>query len=239
MITAEPIPHRRDGTELTAQEIERVMARLPLEVARLLMNANGGLVLAGGCIRDVLDNKEPKDIDLFACNKISAEYAHTHLRKRAFKESVVTKNAFTVFGATPLDPCMQIIFSQPFQAPYEVMETFDFEVCKASIWYDAIQTYNWASRISPRFREDLRDHRLTYCPKKPIDGGDSLLRVLKFYSRGYEINYLSLAQIMLSTIEGAGLGVDAHPDDATHALMERLAGCNDFTAPVKGKGSDR
>lgn len=224
--------------ELTTHETGRVLDKLPPDVVGQLRDNSGQIVLAGGFIRDVLAGEAPKDIDLFVSSstkRIATKVANA-LASRPGRNLVTTENAHTITG---MSPTPQIVYRWQFSHPSQVIDLFDFEVCKAAIWYDAVSS-SWVSKIAPRFREDLRDRRLTYSPPVVSDHKtDSLLRVLKFYARGYEINYLSLAQILVDTFQGAGFDTELHSDDAIHAMLKRLDCKSDFTQLIRAKGSSK
>jgi len=80
--------------------------------------------------------------------------------------------------------------------PSDVVESFDFTVCQAAIWYDKKEAA-WKSVISAGFYPDLAARRLVYTfPKREEEAGGSMLRVRKFLQRGYSIQAPSLAGVI-------------------------------------------
>ena len=61
----------------------------------------------------------------------------------------------------------------------------------------------WCSACDPRFYADLAAKRLVYrSPERNEDAGGSMLRVLKFYQRGYRIPLDSLGAVIARLIQG-------------------------------------
>ena len=67
------------------------------------------------------------------------------------------------------------------------MDSFDFSISQAAFWFDA-EVGKWDSFCGDKFYQDLSAKRLVYLsPVRNEDAGGSLLRVLKYYQRGYRI----------------------------------------------------
>jgi hypothetical protein len=160
------------------------------------------LILAGGYIRSRISGEKPNDIDLFVSSKDTGQAIAYLLAK--FKDDVVTtQNAFTIKGfRIPV----QIIHRWTYEKPTDVVPSFDFTIARAAIWYDA-DSKKWLSYCDERFYCDLAAKRLTYCsPVRNEDAGRSLLRVLKFYQRGYRIPVDSLGAVVARLVNGVDLG---------------------------------
>jgi len=149
------------------------------------------IIIAGGYIRSVITGERISDVDVFAGDKTASEILATELQgNSSFYKS---DNAFTVRGlALPV----QFIFRWVFDNPISVMESFDFTICQSAFWYDS-EKKKWDSVCSERFYQDVASRRIIYLsPIRNEDAGGSILRVLKYYQRGYRIPLDSLAAIM-------------------------------------------
>jgi hypothetical protein len=98
------------------------------------------------------------------------------------------------------------------------MESFDFTIAMAGFWWNPTgeeETYiensevktrpagRWDSICDEHFYEDLAAKRLRYtCPQRNEDAGGSMLRVLKFYQRGYRIPLDSLGAVISRLVMG-------------------------------------
>jgi hypothetical protein len=180
-----------DMTELLYHDLQRVLLRTPKEVLELLQKHPQKLFVAGGFIRACIANEEVSDIDLFAPSK---EEAQEWARQLAYGPDVVTigkalhetQNAITVLG---LKYPAQFIHRWTFSYPNEALQSFDFTIAKAAFWAERYQKeVVWKSSCDSRFYADLAAKRLIYTsPSRIEEAGGSLLRVLKFYQRGYRI----------------------------------------------------
>ena len=161
-----------------------------------------------------------KDAAYFLANALREEKADG---VRVFK----TKNAYTVKGAAlPI----QVIHRWVYATPEELMASFDFTIAMAGFWWDPgepgsppltaaqmvattewsrsrlhvpARAAQWRSICDPRFYADLAAKRLRYtAPARNEDAGGSLLRVLKFYQRGYRIPLDSMAAVTARLVQG-------------------------------------
>lgn len=89
-------------------------------------------------------------------------------------------------------------FGQTFNTPAELVEGFDFTVCQAGVWWDGDQM---RSTAAPSFYKDLEQKKLVYATLgRDDDRGSALLRVLKFYQRGYRITLPSLSRVLAQLV---------------------------------------
>lgn len=193
-------------TELDKMDVFLVNRRLPSNVIKSLKAMNG-VYLAGGFIRSVIAHEEPSDIDLFVPNITVANMLAVNLvRYRPRHQEVTeirTNNAITLYGGKlPI----QIITRWTYETPQDLVASFDFTVCQATLWYETINTVGrWHSLCSGRFYTDLASKRLVYtAPKRIEEAGGSLLRVLKYQRRGYTIPLNDLGKV----VARLHLGVD-------------------------------
>lgn len=177
--------------ELTLHDLAYCVQRLP-SCIRDLLKAHRELFLAGGFVRSVVLGERVSDIDLFTDTKDHA-VAFAGELEHICARTIETDNAITVRLKTNPIP-VQFIHRWRFNTPVECLESFDFTIARAAIWWSG---GGWASSCDPRFYADLAAKRLVYCsPQRNEDAGGSMLRVLKFYQRGYRIPLDSLGAVM-------------------------------------------
>jgi len=172
-------------------------------------------MLAGGFIRACIANEKTPDIDLFAQSKDSAELYARRLAKKY--RLVSTDNAFTITGKKPT---VQFIHKWIYAEPADIIPSFDFTIARAVIWFDGD---NWQSLCDDRYYADLAARRLVYCsPKRIEEAGGSLLRILKFYQRGYRIPLDSLAAVVARFVAGVDIENVETEKDWAYILTELL-----------------
>jgi hypothetical protein len=177
---------------LTNQDLQFVVRHIPKDVREQLMTLP--LYAAGGFIRETIAGGEVKDIDLFGETKEAlAAFAETLAAKRQVLTHR-TDNAITLLSP-PRMP-VQYITRWVFSTAQPLVESFDFTVCQVAIWFDR-DICVWRSMCSAGFYPDLAARRLVYTfPVCDEEAGGSMMRVLKFLSRGYNIQATSLAGVM-------------------------------------------
>jgi len=158
------------------------LRRIPESWRKLMQERPNQLFIAGGFIRSVIANEKVNDVDFFCGSKDAAAACALATSQGGKNRVISTDNAFTVL-TRPFTA--QFIHRWTFTNPLDCIASFDFTIAKAAIWWDGD---NWASSVSPRFYPDLAAKRLVYTsPIRNEEAGGSLLRVLKFYQRGYRI----------------------------------------------------
>jgi hypothetical protein len=192
--------------ELNKMDLQWALRRTPAAVLKLMKDRPGKLFCAGGFIRACVANEKVEDIDLFVSSKDDARPYAELLAAKADGKVYATDNALTVKGyALPV----QIIHRWTYEQPEDVVRSFDFTIAMAGFWWDANKLVDsgygvfkltpepgWRSVCHDRFYEDLAAKRLRYtAPVRNEDAGGSLLRVLKFYQRGYRIPLDSLGAV--------------------------------------------
>lgn len=182
---------------LTDGDIHNVVARLPKDVRRLLLN-DPTLFLAGGFIRETIANSgDARDIDLFGSSREHLLLKHNDLKEKREKlgqhtRTIFTDNAFTLLSP-PRMP-VQFITRWTYTDALQLIRELDFTVCQAAIWYTGSM---WMGVCSLDFYRDLAARRLVYTyPVRVEEAGGSLLRVIKFIKRGYSIQMESLAGVI-------------------------------------------
>lgn len=188
---------------LQEDDLSFMTRRLPRRVSEA-MKQDKGIVLAGGYIRSVIAREEVQDIDLFVNSKDAASALANKLvagvvgSKRFYSE-----NAITIHGLAKYP--VQIIHRWVYDKPEDVVKSFDFTIASAAIWSNGVLGINqkWCSTCHENFYADLAGKKLVYLtPERNEDAGGSILRVLKFYQRGYRIPLYSLAAVVSRLIGG-------------------------------------
>ena len=176
---------------LLHEDAKWCLTRLPKTLLKMMEKEKDGLVLSGGFIRACIAGEKISDIDLFSKSKESAElFARRYKGKKG--RMIETCNAFTVLERSKT--AVQFIHRWTYETPELILPSFDFTIVRAAIWYDGS---NWRGICDARFYPDLAAKRLVYCsPVRIEEAGGSLLRVLKFYQRGYRIPLDSFAAVI-------------------------------------------
>ncbi|KKN70780.1 hypothetical protein LCGC14_0427750 [marine sediment metagenome] len=188
-----------DRCQLIDLDLAWAVRRLPRETRKLLKEEGPKLFLAGGYLREIVTREPASDIDLFVPDKAAAEIWSKRLSEYAKvgRLPYATDNALTVF-TKPLTT--QFIHRWTFSDPWQAIKSFDFTMAQAAIWWDkgvAVSSGSWKSVCSSRFYPDLAARRLIYTvPDREEEAGGSLLRVLKFYQRGYRIPLSDLGAVI-------------------------------------------
>jgi len=171
--------------------------RLPKLVRAVLKKHPKQLIIAGGYIRSCVSREEVNDIDLFVPSQEIADLVAAHLTENNIARIHKSENALTIIGHKYT---IQIITRWTYAEPQEVIPSFDFTIARATVWWEES---GWQSLCDERFYCDLAAKRLVYCnPERNEDAGGSILRVLKFYQRGYSMPLGSLAAVIARLLKG-------------------------------------
>ncbi len=178
------------------------------------------IIIAGGFIRAVIAGEEVHDVDVFVGENVNVDYLSTELRRQAgVNDAIVsTPNAVTIRTS----PAIQIITRWRFANIVDCVESFDFTIARAALQFD---NERWMSFCDERFYPDLAARRLRYCsPDRREDEGGSMLRLLKFYSRGYRAPLGAIGAVMARAIKGVHDGVPHTGTEAevASAIIKRL-----------------
>ncbi len=216
--------------KLNKFDVANVVARLPFQLLNMLRNNSGKLFVAGGMIRSCVAGEPINDVDLFTSTK---ELSDTLSKKLANDKNVQrydTQFAYTIRPTNGL--CIQFIHRWTFNDPEKCVESFDFTIAKSAVWW---ADGEWQSCCDDTFYQDLAARRLVYTsPVRDEEPGGSMLRVLKFYQKGYRIPLSSLAAVIARLNRGVrademwgdedrmkdvivGLLFDVDPNNAEHA----------------------
>jgi hypothetical protein len=182
-----------------------VWRHLPHDLAAVLKDAGPKAFVAGGFIRATIAGEKPNDIDIFSGSKDEATLLSAKLMQG--RRAVNTDNAITLLGdGLPL----QFIHRWSFASPEAALSSFDFTIAQAAIWYSPFASGAkacWQTTASERFYGDVAAKRLVYTsPARDEEAGGSLLRILKFYQRGYRIPLDSLSNVIITLLKGVSWG---------------------------------
>ncbi len=181
---------------LLPEDLRWCLVRLPKKVFNLMKEEKDSVMLAGGFIRACIANEKLSDVDLFSKTKESAALYAQRLAGPD-RRPIQTDNAYTIVGAKPT---VQFIHRWTYTNPADILPAFDFTIARAVIWYDGDK---WQSLCDDRYYPDLAAKRLVYCsPVRIEEVGGSLLRVLKFYQKGYRIPLDSFAATIARVMTG-------------------------------------
>lgn len=191
--------------------------RLPKSVVALCKKNPGAVFIAGGYIRSCIANEPVNDIDVFAP---SVEAANRYACDIAGPDGKIhrTDNALTIVG---MRAPVQIIHRWTFATPQDCVASFDFTIASAAFWWNGTA---WDSVCAEFYYADLAAKRLVYLrPARNEDAGGSILRVLKFYQRGYRIPLDSLGAVIARLMSGVrASGLTAEGEDGVARVITGL-----------------
>lgn len=197
-------------SELQRHDLKFALLRAPRKLLELMKSSEwaGKVFIGGGYLRSIVSGEPINDVDVFVntaqdAKKLSDLLAIEKYPKpghRVFKSD----NAYTVRG---MGPAVQIIHRWVFNRGEDAANSFDFTICCAMFWWGqeikGVTPARWLSYCDDRFYPDLAAKRLVY--RKPVrneDAGGSMLRVLKYYQKGYRIPLDSLSAVIARLMTG-------------------------------------
>lgn len=188
--------------EILSCDLAYAKRRLPSALRNVMQTEkwSGKVFVGGGFIRACVAGEHINDVDLFCPAGHADELAKELIAEQKADPKLVhsSGNAITL---RCFNPAIQIIHRWDFNKPEAVAESFDFTVCSAVIFWT--NASGWQSHCNGRFYQDLAAKRLCYMsPKRNEDAGGSVLRVLKYYQRGYRIPLDSLGAVLARLVKG-------------------------------------
>jgi hypothetical protein len=199
--------------ELHQFDLDRVVGRLPQVLQKKLGEHPGQLFVCGGMIRSIITREKISDIDVIASSPELAKKVAEDLSTQ--EDTFTTENAYTLRNFRPV---IQIIHRWTYDDPTKLLESFDFVIARAVVWWDGSE---WRSMCDPRYYQDLAARRLTYCrPIREEAPGGSMLRLLKFYSRGYTADLQSIAYLIERVSRPEGLPKIGYSESRQAVLIE-------------------
>lgn len=203
---------------LNSYDLDLCVRRLPQRLKKLMEKHGDKIILAGGYIRAVILNEKIADIDLFAGDKETSKKLAMDLMNSK-KDLYETDNAITVKN---LCFPVQFIHRWVYSKPIDVTHSFDFTICQAAIWF-VKEEGKWTSQCCDTFYQDLSAKRLVYLsPIRNEDVGGSLLRVLKYYQRGYRIPLKSYANVLARLVSSIEIHTDYTEEDIAKIIQGLL-----------------
>ena len=182
---------------LNKQDLHFCVKRLPKKLKKLIEEEKTTIIIAGGYIRSVITGEKISDIDVFAGDRKTSEDLAWKLANNKW-DLYKTGNAITIKN---LYIPVQFIHRWVYDNPFDVLKSFDFSICQAAIWYDK-EEKKWSSSCEDSFYQDLAAKRLVYTsPERNEDAGGSVLRILKYYQRGYRIPLDSFGAVLARLFE--------------------------------------
>lgn len=181
--------------QLNANDLLFAVSRLPKRLKKIMENPvwSNRIYIGGGYIRCIIAQEKINGIDLFIKSKEDADVLAMLIADNS-KPVWRTENALTIKSDIPV----QIITRWLFDSPQAVSDSFDFTVCCSVI---AHVDGKWVGYCDPTFYADLAAKRLVYrSPVRNEDAGGSMLRVLKYYQRGYRIPLNCLGAVIARLI---------------------------------------
>lgn len=194
--------------KLSWHDLQWCLRRAPCELLELMKRHGAKVFVAGGYIRSCVANEPVNDIDLFTS---SWQESATMALELAGGDEARVKKTDNCYYVLEFRTHIQFIHRWTFTDPEACILSFDFTIARAAFWWDASENGAWKSGADSRFYQDLAAKRLIYCsPVRIEETGGSLLRVLKFYQRGYRIPLDSMGKVIARLMTG----VDAEKVDA-------------------------
>ena len=206
--------------KLTREDLHLTVLHIPKDVQKEMMKTKQQLFVGGGFVRAAISGEDISDIDMFGKSKESLQAISDRLYSlREGSRKLTTDNAITVL-THPRKP-LQFITRWLFSKPKDLIDSFDFTVCQAVVWYSSGK---WRSMISDRFYSDLAAKRLIYTsPVRDEEAGGSMLRMRKYISRGYNIQPESMGRILARLVVGIKkYSVDIHDEKAVGYVLSGM-----------------
>jgi hypothetical protein len=239
--------------KLNQRDVALCVSRLNPVLKDEMMNAlNGVVVVAGGFVRSLVAGETVNDIDVFVTSDISVNVLTARMEKAGFNTSS-SSNAKTLVSGDKIP--VQIITRWMFgntdkheelrkgddrdkvlaasMMLQDVINSFDFTVCQAGI---ICTPQGWMGICSDDFYEDLCAKRLVYTkPDRTEDAGGSMLRLLKYTSRGYRATLSSISAITARWLMGRSDGevvLRIHSDGKVEGVTV-IPDPNEFFTPIQ------
>ena len=196
---------------LNKQDLHFCVKRLPKKLKELMEEEERTIIVAGGYIRSVITGEKISDIDVFAGDRKVSENLAWRLVSNKW-DLYKTRNAITVKS---LYIPVQFIHRWVYNNSLDILKSFDFSVCQAAIWYNK-EEKKWTSHCGDSFYQDLAAKRLVYLsPERDEEAGGSVLRVLKYYQKGYRIPLDSFGAVLARLLSAVRENTDQEESIST------------------------
>ena len=154
-------------------------------LVRLMKDNPGGIFISGGFPVCSLIDSPISDIDIFGRDRVSlfeaarvyGLYSPRHLMEP-------TKYTVSVNGKIGR---VQFVVKEIYQSAQACIDSFDFSVCQAAIWFE---NGEWQTTCSPHFYHDIKARRLRFVNQERVNEspGASLWRAAKYAERGFKLS---------------------------------------------------
>lgn len=196
-----------------------------------------GVVVAGGFIRSAIAREEINDIDLFPLGTALAPEAvqavvcsKLHPNSKHSRDPHRTPNAVTIHcQRTPV----QVVHRWKYDTPEQLVLSFDYTIARAAIWWNSREE-KWHSICDARFYQDLAAKRLVYnAPKRDEEAGGSMLRLLKFYQRGYRAPLDTVALVAQRWLQKIDPAIATNTPEWQNAALRLLVEVDPSADPAR------
>lgn len=163
---------------------DKIIQALPSAVVQAFEKTGLSFYLGGGFIRAIVAGESPSDIDLFVPDQYTADTLADFFANSATPLKPVVHRSANAITIRDAGRPVQIITRWTYSNPEDVIRSFDFTLSQAVLWRD---TFNgWRTLASLDFEDDVINRRLRYTsPLREEEKAGSLIRLFKFYKRGY------------------------------------------------------
>ena len=177
--------------KLKQEHLDEALQLMGEDLRAILKDHPNQLIVAGGLLRAVVEGEDPTDVDVFVRDRKAMSRAVMRLNDLGWVPYTSPKAVtFRLAGRLPV----QLIDRWPFDSPLGLIATFDYTMSQAALWHDGD---DFRSVASPFFYEEVETKTLTFAsPNRSDRDGDAVLRLLKFYRRGYRISLAGLADVL-------------------------------------------
>lgn len=198
-------------TTLNQHDLQWIIRRIPEKVKSAMKKHPLSYIIGGGFIRAIIAGEQISDLDIFANTKEAADELVKELVGNGKKFE--TPNAVgVVIGGMPV----QVIHRWTFDCSSAMLDHFDFTIAKACVYLT--QTGTWMSLCHQDYYADVAAKRLVFTGSD--EPGASLLRVLKFSRRGYNIPIRDLASVLGALSEQVEQGKEPWANRYSRKLIE-------------------
>ncbi|GAB3024604.1 hypothetical protein GCM10027051_31610 [Niabella terrae] len=208
--------------KLDSRDLYQALRFLPKNLKALMIDSQwvGKIFVGGGYLRSVVAGEPVHDVDVFVPSKEIALVIAGLLTDDP-EDIIKTDNALTIKGKTTI----QVIHRWVFDKMEDVSNSFDYTVCCAVIGasYNESGIARYDSYCDDRFYVDLAAKRLVYrSPVRNEDAGGSMLRLLKYYVKGYRVPLDSVGAIIARLIQA--IDTDRTPINNEAKVAEVITG---------------
>jgi len=146
---------------------------------------DGEAFIAGGVFKDMIGEHAgtPKDIDIFFYNVGGYNNAVERFRGSSKYEFLYSTNRSMGFCHKESNLTIDLVCYQ-FGTPFEVINRFDFTVCKMA-FYKSGQVYRLV--YHRQFFDDLRDRKMNTVPGRVVNADLFFNRILRYINYGFSV----------------------------------------------------